>query len=81
MDRETAIRSSEQRYLSTAEAAAYLGLSPGTLENMRTEGRGPRYFRLVRQCRYCRDDLEAWMRAHAQGGEQPAEDVAAVAAG
>ena len=32
-----------QKWKNTAEAAAHLGLSPGTLEVWRSLGRGPRY--------------------------------------
>ena len=48
------------------EAAAYLRLSTGTLENMRAQRRGPVFIRLGdgkrAAIRYRRADLEAWLR-------------------
>lgn len=53
-----------RRYLTTPEAAAYLGLSRRTLETLRLRGNGPEYSaprghrRIVR---YLREDLDTWM--------------------
>lgn len=53
-------------YLTTVQVAACLQLSRRTLERMRVDGTGPRYFKvgpgkrskvLYRQC-----DLEAWLQ-------------------
>ncbi|MBT3069263.1 helix-turn-helix domain-containing protein [Rhodomicrobium sp. Az07] len=50
--------------LTTVEAAAFLRLSPRTLEDMRVTGTGPRYFKLGPGKRskvvYRKEDLEAW---------------------
>jgi hypothetical protein len=50
--------------MTTVEAAAYLRLSPRTLEDMRVTGNGPRYFKLGPGKRarvvYKQDDLDAW---------------------
>jgi hypothetical protein len=50
--------------LTTLEAAAYLRLSPRTLEDMRVTGTGPRYYKLGPGKRskvvYRKDDLEVW---------------------
>lgn len=45
--------------LNTRDAAAYLGLSPSTLEHWRTEKpmRGPAFVRLGHQVRYRETDL------------------------
>lgn len=52
--------------MTPREAAAFLRLSTGTLENMRTQGRGPAFIRLGdgkrAAVRYRRVDLEAWLR-------------------
>lgn len=52
--------------LSTAEAAHYLGVHPTTLATWRTEGRGPRYFKVgARKVRYRTDDIESWLEDNA----------------
>lgn len=56
-------------FLSTAQAAHYLGLSQRTLEDWRGEGLGPRSRRHGRFVRYHIDDLDAWSK-----GEQAAQD-------
>ena len=63
MDNE-AIRAAKARqgspFLSTKEAAFYLGLSARTLEKMRLSGHGPRFRKHGRYVRYHIDDLDAW---------------------
>ena len=48
------------RYLGPEEAAAYLGLSPKTLQRMRVTGEGPRYVKARRRVIYDRLDLDDW---------------------
>ena len=51
----------QDRLLSTEEAAVVLGLSPRTLEDIRSRGGGPEYLRLSRNCvRYRHRDLMTW---------------------
>lgn len=47
-------------FLSTKEAAHYLGLSTRTLEKMRLTGHGPRFRKHGRYVRYHIDDIDAW---------------------
>lgn len=47
-------------WLTTAQAAAYLGLKPKSLENMRHAGRGPAYMKLGRVF-YLQDDLDDYI--------------------
>ena len=47
--------------LTTTEAAAYVGLSPRTLERYRVIGDGPPYLRVGRRVLYRRADLDAWI--------------------
>lgn len=50
-----------QGYLSTKEAAAYLGISSRWLENLRQIGGGPEYHKLSRyKVTYAIRDLDAW---------------------
>ncbi|AZO31500.1 MULTISPECIES: helix-turn-helix domain-containing protein [unclassified Mesorhizobium] len=48
------------RFLRTKEAAAFLSLSPRTLEKHRTYGTGPAYRKLGGRVVYGVDDLQAW---------------------
>lgn len=52
------------RYLDTGTAAAYVGLSPGTLRRMRVDGSGPRHAKLGRRVLYDVHRLDEWMEAH-----------------
>lgn len=49
------------RFLSTKQAASYLGVSRQLLEALRQSGEGPRYTKLQRIVRYAIDDLDQWM--------------------
>lgn len=51
------------RYLTNDEAAAYLRLSPRTLEKQRVIGGGPRFRKFGRRVLYAIEDLETWARA------------------
>lgn len=48
------------RYLRTAEAARFLGLSDRTLEKHRTYGTGPVYRKLGGRVVYAIEDLQRW---------------------
>lgn len=50
-------------FLTTAQAAHYLGLTTQTLEKMRRKGRGPRYRKHGRYVRYHIAELDAWSRS------------------
>ncbi|MEL1262868.1 helix-turn-helix domain-containing protein [Pseudoxanthomonas putridarboris] len=51
---------SAPRYLTNAEAAAWLKLSPRTLEKQRVIGGGPPFRKFGRRVLYAVADLEAW---------------------
>lgn len=53
----TAEPSDAPAYLTTAEAAALLGVSVRTLESLRAAGTGPRFVRVGRAVRYPREAL------------------------
>lgn len=53
------------RYLTNEEAAAYLKLSPHTLNKRRVTGGGPRFHKLGSRVVYAIDDLESWIEARA----------------
>ncbi len=50
----------EARFLTNAEAAAWLKLSPRTLEKQRVIGGGPPFRKFGRRVLYAVKDLEAW---------------------
>ena len=50
-----------ERYLRTAAAAAYVGLTKSTLEKKRLTGDGPIFSSLNRIVVYSRDDLDNWV--------------------
>ena len=50
-------------YMKTKEVAAYLGLSPRTLERYRWSGGGPEFFRFGNRVRYLRAHVVAWVAA------------------
>lgn len=56
----TPLLQQESTYLSTREAAAFLGLSPRTLDRYRVTGEGPPFFKFGSRVRYLKADLEAW---------------------
>ncbi len=49
-------------YLSTKQAAHYLGLRVNTLAKMRVNRQGPHYRRHGRHCFYHIDELERWSK-------------------
>lgn len=53
------------RYLTNEEAAAFLRLSPRTLEKQRVIGGGPRFRKFGRRVLYAIEDLEIWANARA----------------
>jgi hypothetical protein len=55
-------------FLSTEQAAFYLGLSARRLGAMRSAGSGPRFRRHSRYVRYHIDDLDAWSKGVSDAG-------------
>ena len=53
-------------FLSTEQAAFYLGLSPRKLQSMRGEGTGPQFRRHARYVRYHIADLDSWSKTSAE---------------
>ena len=56
------------RSLRTQQAAQYIGLSPHTLENLRSAGGGPRFFKMGRVVVYDVADLDRWVEAQRRTG-------------
>jgi excisionase family DNA binding protein len=53
-------------FLTTVQAAHYIGLSPRTFERMRRAGGGPRFRKHGRYVRYHIADLDAWSEARSK---------------
>jgi predicted DNA-binding transcriptional regulator AlpA len=53
-------------YLTTLQAADYLGVSHQFLEISRCKGGGPPFIKLARLVRYKKYDLDEWMDSHKQ---------------
>ncbi len=53
----------DQRFLTTQQAAEFLGLRPNTMERWRLVGRGPEFVRLGRAIRYDKQTLEEFAAA------------------
>ena len=47
--------------LNVREAAAYIPLAKGTLDNLRSAGKGPRFIKLGRKILYDTRDLDQWL--------------------
>jgi excisionase family DNA binding protein len=59
-------------FLTTEQAAYYVGLARETLEKMRREGRGPRFRKHGRYVKYHIDDLDTWSEENSTG-ETPSQ--------
>ena len=49
--------------VDTTDASLIVGCAPRTLDNWRSQGRGPRFIRVGRLIRYRISDLEAYLDA------------------
>ena len=62
--------------LKTSEAAVYLTVQPTTLEQWRWTGRGPRFVKIGRSCRYRISDLEDFLEARVFSSTTEAQTAA-----
>ncbi|WP_434480897.1 helix-turn-helix transcriptional regulator [Gemmatimonas sp.] len=72
---ETTAQSTTARFLRTADAARFLGVSAKTLNNWRWMGggRGPAFLRAGRAIRYDVRALEAWAAEHTHDSTSTAD--------
>ena len=56
--------------LNPREAAAALGVVPGTLNHWRMAGKGPAFLRVGRLIKYRSEDLTAWLDARRVSPEE-----------
>jgi excisionase family DNA binding protein len=50
------------RLATTTEVADYLQIPPHTLDQWRSQGKGPHYMKVGRHVRYRWTDVDAWLR-------------------
>ena len=50
------------KYVSLTELAAQLQVSPQTIYDLRSKGRGPRGFRIGTQLRFRESEIDAWVK-------------------
>jgi len=55
--------------LTTYEAARYLGMSPGSLSNWRSTGRGPTYIKLGSKVMYRKAEVERFIQDKQKGSD------------
>ncbi len=60
-----------RRCLDVKETGAFLGICPRTLDNWRSQGRGPRYIRVGRRIVYRVEDLEAYLESRTVKTDNP----------
>ena len=58
------------RALSLSELAARLGVKPQTIYDLRSEGRGPKGFRVGSELRFRKKVIDAWIRQLEDDDEQ-----------
>jgi excisionase family DNA binding protein len=58
--------------LSLSELAARLGVSAQTIYDLRSQGRGPRGFRIGRQLKFRASEVDAWLRRLEEADTKPA---------
>jgi excisionase family DNA binding protein len=66
-----------QQYLSSEEAAVYLGISVKTVRDWRHKGQGPPSYKLGGLVRYDLRELDAWVKAQGEGASarsRPGQD-------
>lgn len=61
--------------LTTTQAASYLSVQPGTLEQWRWNGRGPRFVKMGRTVRYRQTDLDDFMAGRVFGSTLEAQQA------
>ena len=54
------VKGSKPSYMTTYEAADFLGFTAGTLRVWRYQGKGPSYYKVGNAVRYKIADVEAW---------------------
>ena len=66
LERTVPAGDNSKMFFTTSEAAAFLTLSPRTLDRYRELGKGPPFFRMGAAIRYLRSDLMEWAWARRQ---------------
>lgn len=67
MQQSQAPNTPAQQFLTTPQAAEYIGLHKSTLDTWRCRGEGPRFVKLGRAVRYRIKDLDAYIESRLCG--------------
>jgi excisionase family DNA binding protein len=59
--------------LTLSELAARLGVSAQTIYDLRSQGRGPRGFRIGRELKFRASEVDTWLRRLEEADTKPAE--------
>jgi excisionase family DNA binding protein len=59
----------ESQWMTTKEAAAYLGVSTSWLNQRRAAGKYPAWYKVGRLARYKKEDLDRWVNANRKEGQ------------
>ena len=70
METTNAQRDVIEQILSTSELAARLRVSVQTLYDLRTQGRGPRGFRVGRELRFRLSEVDSWLARMEEADEE-----------
>ena len=62
MSSETVYSTDFESILALSELAARLGVTAQTIYDLRSQGRGPRGFRIGRQLKFRASEVDAWWR-------------------
>lgn len=65
--RKTSVGSSPEALATTEEVAAFLGHPKHTLEQWRSQGKGPKFIKFPRHVRYRWSDVNAWLESQSVG--------------
>ena len=58
------MNTSEKKVYQPPDVQAAYGVPTGTLANLRSKRRGPRFYRVGRKIYYMQEDLERWIRSN-----------------
>jgi excisionase family DNA binding protein len=72
MDNTTSYPTEFESILTLSELAARLGVTAQTIYDLRSQGRGPRGFRLGRQLKFRASEVDAWLRRLEEADMRPA---------
>jgi len=71
MNSTTSYPNEFESILTLSELAARLGVTAQTIYDLRSQGRGPRGFRIGRQLKFRASEVDAWLRRLEEADARP----------